>query len=173
MRPTKQQINRDRRTPRQATAWNVTRLALLAAVVSTAGCGRAYYRIQADKEVNCIIDQKSVAAGSAPGEFRIDVDPRSRMFDANNPDCPPMPPDDPISHQLMHCVDCKPGSPCWRHMGKTPFIDNPTWEDYLPRDKDGNVVLDLAGRRAVGAARIAQLSAATGNAVSVRPRRDV
>ena len=30
-------------------------------------------------------------------------------------------------------------------MGKTPFVDNPTWEDYLPRDKDGNVVLDLTG----------------------------
>ena len=67
------------------------------------------------------------------------------MFDPNNPDCPPMPPDDPVSHQLMHCVDCKPGSPCWKHMGKTPFTDNPTWQDYLPRDAEGNVVLDLTG----------------------------
>src|SRR3990172_9946753 len=56
-----------------------------------------------------------------------------------------MPPDDPVSHQLMHCVDCKPGSPCWRHMGKTPYTDNPTWQDYLPRDEEGNVVLDLTG----------------------------
>ena len=95
--------------------------------------------------MNCIIDHKSMALGRAPGEFRIDVDPKSRMFDPNSPDCPPMPPDDPISHQLMHCVDCKPGAPCWRHVGKTPYVDNPSWEDYLPRDKDGNVVLDLTG----------------------------
>jgi hypothetical protein len=45
----------------------------------------------------------------------------------------------------MRCVDCKPGAPCWRHAGKTPYVDNPVWEEYLPRDKDGNVVLDLTG----------------------------
>jgi hypothetical protein len=84
-------------------------------------------------------------AGSMPGEFRIDIDPKSRMFDPNSPDCPPMPPDDPVSHQLMMCVDCKPGAPCWRHAGKTPRVDNPDWENYLPRDKEGNVVLDLPG----------------------------
>ena len=91
-------------------------IVLLAALAASLGCTRSYYRQQADTEVNCIIDNKSAAVGSAPGQFRIDVDPRSRMYDPNSPDCPPMPPDDPISHQLMHCVDCKPGSPCWRHM---------------------------------------------------------
>jgi hypothetical protein len=123
----------------------LTALVLLSLFVTSTSCTRPYYRRQADREVNCIIDHKSMALGSAPGEFRIDVDPKSRMFDPNSPDCPPMPPDDPISHQLMHCVDCKPGAPCWRHAGKTPYVDNPTWEDYLPRDKDGNVVLDLTG----------------------------
>ncbi|MEX2307096.1 MAG: TolC family protein [Pirellulales bacterium] len=95
--------------------------------------------------MNCIIDHKAVEVGSTPGAFSIEVDPRSRMYDSSNPDCPPMPPDDPVSHQLMHCVDCKPGSPCWQHMGTTPYTDNPTWQDYLPRDDDGNVVLDLTG----------------------------
>jgi hypothetical protein len=118
---------------------------LFSTITTQLSCTRPYYRRQADREVNCIIDNKSMALGEAPGQFRIDVDPKSRMFDPNSPDCPPMPPDDPISHQLMHCVDCKPGAPCWRHMGKTPFVENPSWEDYLPRDKDGNVVLDLTG----------------------------
>jgi hypothetical protein len=113
--------------------------------VSPLGCTRRHYRLQADREVDCIIDNKAKAVGSNPGEFDINIDPRSRMYDANNPDCPPMPPDDPVSHQLMNCVDCKPGSPCWKHMGKTPYADNPTWEDYLPRDAEGNVVLDLTG----------------------------
>lgn len=124
---------------------NIVWRALLAVIVVTAGCGRAYYRIQADKEVNAIIDQKAVAVGSAPGEFRIDMSPESRWFDPNNPDAPPMPPDDPVSHELMNCVDCKPGAPCWKHMTHTPFTTNPAWEDYLPRDADGNVVLDLQG----------------------------
>ncbi len=120
-------------------------LALCAAVVVAAGCTRSYYRRQADREVNCIVDNKAVAVDSAPGEFRISVDPRSRMYDPNNPDCPPMPPDDPTSHQLMNCVDCMPGAPCWRHAAKTAYTDNPCWEDYLPRDENGQVVLDLTG----------------------------
>ncbi len=125
----------------RATVW----LLIVSMLATSTGCTRPYYRRQADREVNCIIDHKSVALGEAPGEFRIDVDPKSRMFDPNSPDCPPMPPDDPISHQLMNCVDCKPGAPCWRHAGHTPFVDNPSWESFLPRDQQGNVVLDLPG----------------------------
>jgi Outer membrane efflux protein len=120
-------------------------LPLAIGAVMACGCSRAYYRRSADTEVNCIVDNKSMAAGVPKGEFRIDVDPRSRMYDPTNPDCPPMPPDDPVSHQLMKCVDCKPGSPQWNHVGHTPFADNPNWQEYLPRDKDGQVVLDLAG----------------------------
>jgi hypothetical protein len=127
----------------------VQKVVLLLLAVSTfatsLSCTRPYYRRQADREVNCIIDHKSMALGSAPGEFRMDVDPKSRMFDPNSPDCPPMPPDDPISHQLMMCVDCKPGAPCWRHAPHTTRVDNPNWTDYLPRDASGNVVLDLTG----------------------------
>jgi hypothetical protein len=132
---------RSHRPAARATVW----LLIMSLLTSATSCTRPYYRRQADREVNCIIDHKSMALGSAPGEFRIDVDPKSRMFDPNSPDCPPMPPDDPISHQLMNCVDCKPGAPCWRHAGHTPYVDNPSWEDYLPRDKEGNVVLDLPG----------------------------
>jgi len=131
--------------PRASTIRIVVVLLLAAQFIALSGCTRRYYRRQADNEVNCIVDNKAKAVGSQPGEFRIDIDPRSRMYDPNNPDCPPMPPDDPVSHQLMQCVDCKPGSPCWKHMGKTPYADNPTWEDYLPRDSEGNVVLDLTG----------------------------
>ena len=135
----------DRSLLQLATARALLAMFAVSTLVSTLGCTRAHYRRQADREVNGILDEKSIKAGAAPGEFRIDVDPRSRMFDPNNPDCPPMPPDDPVSHELMHCVDCKPGSPCWKHMGKTPSTDNPAWQDYLPRDSEGNGVLDLTG----------------------------
>jgi hypothetical protein len=118
---------------------------LLAIVGFVGGCTRAHYRRQADREVNAIIDDKACTLGEAPGGYRIDVDPRSRMFDPNSPDCPPRPPDDPVSHKLMECVDGKPGAPVWDKMAKTTRVDNPTWKDYLPRDKDGNVVLDLTG----------------------------
>jgi hypothetical protein len=118
---------------------------LLAAISFAAGCTRAHYRRQADREVNSIIDNKALALGEAPGGYRMDVDPRSRMFDPNSPDCPPRPPDDPVSHKIMECVDGKPGAPVWDKMATTKRVDNPSWQDYLPRDKDGNVVLDLTG----------------------------
>ncbi len=129
-----------RRRPPQFTA-----SVLLGCLILATGCTRAHYRRQADREVNGIIDDKACTLGLAPGGYRMDVDPRSRMYDSNSPDCPPMPPDDPVSHQLMKNVDCKPGSPTWDKLGKTPRVDNPTWRDYLPRDKNGNVVLDLTG----------------------------
>jgi len=53
-----------------------------------------------------------------------------------------MPPDDPTSHRLMHCVDCKPGWPCWGQWGCAHQVDSPYWQTYLPRDERGAVILD-------------------------------
>jgi hypothetical protein len=143
MKPSRSATDLCQRVPQCARV--VVMLVLFAAVTLACGCSRSYYRRQADREVDCLVDNKSVAIGTAPGSLRIDVDPRSRMYDPNNPDCPPMPPDDPTSHELMNCVDCMPGSPCWRHSAKTPYTESPCWEDYLPRDADGSVVLDTTG----------------------------
>jgi len=51
------------------------------------GCNRprSYYRIQADKEVNSLVDSKAAVVDSEPGRFRIGIDPRSRMYDPNRP----------------------------------------------------------------------------------------
>src|SRR6478735_11788 len=134
------------RSPRRMLVSRPAGVILLLAIAGVVGgCTRAHYRRQADREVNAIIDDKALALGEAPGGYRMDVDPRSRMFDPNSPDCPPRPPDDPVSHKLMECVDGKPGAPIWNKMATTTRVDNPTWKDFLPRDKDGNVVLDLTG----------------------------
>jgi len=109
------------------------------------GCQTPFYRQQADDDTNCLVDQKSAAVGVAPGQYRIDVDPRSRMFDPHDPDCEPMPPDDPTSNRIMHCVDCKKGSKCWRCLPKTPFVENPGWLEHLPYNEKGEVELDLSG----------------------------
>lgn len=119
---------------------------LLLLAIAAIGCRPpSFYRRQADADANCMVDLKSAAVGVAPGEYRIDIDPRSRMYDPNNPDCEPMPPDDPTSHQLMHCVDCKKGEKCWKCLPRTPFVENPGWYEHLPFDENGEVVLDLQG----------------------------
>ncbi len=114
---------------------------LLTSLLAT-GCSPTFYRRQADQQANCLVDQKSIPAESEPGKFRIAIDPRSRMFDPFDPDYEPMPPDDPASARYLECVDGKRGSATWRCMPKTAFVDAPCWQDYLPKNEEGTVVVD-------------------------------
>ncbi len=109
------------------------------------GCSRTFYRQQADHDAYCLVDTKSPSAGAVPGEFRIEVDPRSRMYDPNDPDREPMPPDDPQSNRYMQVVDCKKNSKLWRELPKTAFVENPSWQEHLCRNERGEVVLDMRG----------------------------
>jgi len=115
---------------------------VLLAAILTGGCGRPFYRNQADREVYCLENQGSRAVGDAEGVYSIQPPSESRMADPFSPDCPPMPPDDPVSQRLMHCVDGKRGWPGWPCYGKTGFVENPNWQAYLPRDEQGQLVLD-------------------------------
>lgn len=106
---------------------------------AASGCTRAWWRKQADDEVKETVAEKS-------GYFdNVDVTPSpdSRLFDPFDPDCEPMPPDDPTSHELMHCVDGHRGWKHWHDNGNAPFVDAQTWLASLPRDEKGEVVLDL------------------------------
>ena len=66
----------------------------------------------------------------------------SRLADPASIDCPPMPPDDPRSHGLMHCVDGKRGFD-WDRYGGVSSVETPFWESSLSRNAEGEVVLDL------------------------------
>jgi len=114
-------------------------------LVGVAGCGRGFYRRQADREVNTLVHSAADDPRWPLEGFGIQPDPKSRMYDPFDPDRPPMPPDDPTSHRLMHCVDCKRGWPCWHCCGDTPYVENPAWKAYLPQDQQGKVVLDREG----------------------------
>lgn len=115
---------------------------LTAWAVLTAGCSTSFYRRQADREANCLIDQKAIPAEGDPGTYGIAIDPRSRMYDPFDPDAEPMPPDDPAAARYLECVDGKRGSAEWRKLPKTSFVDNPNWQQYLPRNDEGEIVLD-------------------------------
>ncbi len=137
------------RQPRTRFAIKAGRLALCVVaslgtvlLVAGMGCHRAYYRNQADAEVSALVVEKAGHPHWPLDEFTIDVDPRSRMFDPFNPDCEPMPPDDPESHELMLCVDNKKGYPDWEINGRTDAVENPYFLEYLPADEGGSVSLD-------------------------------
>ena len=128
----------DDSSPRRATA---VRCVLLVGVLLV-GCHRAYYREDADCQVYSLVNQKTSYPNWPLENYTIQTDPLSRMFDPFDPDYPPMPPDDPTSHQLMHCIYCMKGYPCWHANGDTNQVQNPNWMKSLPINDQGKVVLD-------------------------------
>jgi outer membrane protein TolC len=115
---------------------------LVGGLVLSTGCSRSFYREQADFEAYSLIGRGAQGPGWELTDYSIEADSKSRMHDPNCPNWPPMPTDDPISHQLMQCVDGKRGSRAWERYGTTPFVENPYWLLHLPYDDEGNVVLD-------------------------------
>ena len=119
-------------------------LGLLSLTSSNGGCTRQAYRSKTNNEVYYLIDQKIAESCEATAQpYRIEVDPRSRFFDPFNPDRPPMPEDDPQSHQFMTMVDKKRGYPLWEANGRTNTSENPQWLNFLPLDERGVLVLSL------------------------------
>jgi outer membrane protein TolC len=115
---------------------------LIAATLLVAGCARSHYRRQADQEVGCVVTHATDDPRWQIDAFDVDPRPASRMYDPDSADCPPMPPDDPESQRLMHCVDGKQGWRYWHRNGDVSYVENPDWLRFLPRDEKGNVVLD-------------------------------
>jgi len=116
--------------------------AIAAVLGGSAGCGRQYYRQKADREVYSLLKY-----GNTDSRWRIDKpkitpDTASRLFDPFNPDCEPMPVDDPATHRKMHYVAGKRGSSHWHDMGGTSTIENPTWRHYLLVNEKGEIPLD-------------------------------
>ena len=121
--------------------WGLAGLASLLPLNS--GCTRAQHRARTNREAYHLIDEKIADSGENTKPYRIELDPRSRMFDPFNPDRPPMPEDDPVSNRYMRMVDKKHGYPLWEANGRTNLTENPQWWSYLPLDERGVLVLDL------------------------------
>jgi len=115
-------------------------LALLLGFYS--GCSRSHYRQKADKEAYALV--KTVASDSRwqLQDYSLKAARDSRFYDPFDPDCEPMPTDDPTAHRLMKRVDGIKGSKAWAKYGKTPYTENPRWQQYLSVDETGAIVLD-------------------------------
>ena len=108
------------------------------------GCSRGRYYLQADREVNALLKEKSCDPRWAiPFDYNVRSDKRSRFFDPYNQIFPPMPPDDPTSHRYMHCVDGKHGFFRWHINGDRTTLDNPAWRSRLCE------VVELTGAGAI------------------------
>ena len=136
------------RTGRRLVPWTV----LIVIGLGPVGCAPSFFRQRADREVECLVAHADVAVGGVNEPFSIVPQSASRFAQIYAPDCEPMPIDDPVSHQLMQCVDCKRGAPCWYQCGVTDTVENLAYRAYLPVDEAGVTVLDVRG--AVDVARV-------------------
>jgi outer membrane protein TolC len=75
-------------------------LMLLAASLVPTGCTRRFYRHSADEQVEEVLAEKNCYEPWRIEQWRVYPDPRARFVDINDPDHPPMPPDDPASRDL-------------------------------------------------------------------------
>ena len=120
-------------------------VAVLAALFG--GCTRTHYRLQADREVTSLLNEKNLPGRWGLPNFRLQYDGRSRYFDPTNPDHPPMPPDDPFSHRFMHEVDGKRGARNYHVDGDLRELPNPGWRaqlaGYTDVTDDGRIRLSL------------------------------
>ncbi len=125
----------------QLTKWLFA--TVLSIQILTTGCHRGYYRRQADNEAKRLVSEKNTDPRWNYADGSVEIDPQSRMFDPFSQDHPPVPPDDAASHQFMHKVDDLDGYPHWHANGDTDFTENPEWQNYLPFNDQGQVVLDF------------------------------
>lgn len=123
-----------------------TALWCLAIMGSLSGCKREWYREQADEDAATLIEEKSYSRWDVP-YHGIDMDSRSRYFDAWDKVRPPMPQDDGESHRLMHHVDGMEGWAHWHDNGDVIQLENPDWKsqlsEYLLVTDDGKIKLRL------------------------------
>lgn len=115
--------------------------------LALSGCSQTEHRLRADRDAYCTIAERNQDPRWAAADYNIDLDPRSRYFDPYDPDCSPMPEDDPASQSYMQCVDGMEGWPYWRENGIRGALENPAWRDrlaeYSELTSDGAVRLDV------------------------------
>ena len=91
------------------------------------GCTRTEYRQSADKQTYQILKEKSQDPRWRIPRMDITPDPTSRFYDVNDPDTPPLPPDDPAAKEYMERVYGMKGSPTWDQLHKIDHVENPNW----------------------------------------------
>ena len=107
------------------------------------GCSRYAYRKAADRQAYQLIESRQFDQRWDIPERAVEPDPRSRLADLHDPDCGPVPPDDPASECYMrHPFHSRKRVDYWDKRGRAAAIDSQQWVQYLPHNEDGEIVLD-------------------------------
>ncbi|HUV63293.1 MAG TPA: TolC family protein [Sedimentisphaerales bacterium] len=133
-------------SPQAFPVW-VMPFLLVSVVIAAGGCSRTGHRLQADREAYDVIAERNDDPRWHAADYGIEIDPRSRYFDPCDPDRPPMPPDDPASHEYMRRVAGMKGWEHWHDSGDRVELENPEWREalaeYVEVGGDGSVKLNI------------------------------
>ena len=91
------------------------------------GCSRMFWRSQADFDSYNLLQRKQFDPRWTIPRTTVEADPRSRFFDPFDPDCAPLPPDDPAASQYMQAVHGMRGYKSWHKYGESMSVENPVW----------------------------------------------
>ena len=99
----------------------------LGLILVLVGCTRDHYRKTADEQTYRILEEKADDPRWSQDNFDITPDPKSRFFDHNDPDHPPLPPDDPVAAESMESAYGMRGSDLWNELDQLEHVENPEW----------------------------------------------
>lgn len=133
-------------TQRTTIQWFPFSLALMViaslALTCLSGCSRTWYRKAADRDAACLLNSRQFDERWEIPDRAVEPDPTSRMADPYDPDCTPVPPDDPAAHRYMDKpYNSKRRVEYWDRRGTGAMVDAEQWLQYLPYNEDGEVVL--------------------------------
>ena len=120
-------------------------IAMVGAVVllCSSGCSRQNYRLLADRDAYRLIDSRQCNPQWDIPSRTVEANPQSRLADFNDPDCGPLPPDDPAAACYMRQPhNSRKPVRFWDQRGYQSEIENGGWESALPYDETGAVKLD-------------------------------
>jgi len=107
------------------------------------GCSRQNYRLWADRDAYRLINSRQCDPQWNIPDRTVEPESQSRLSDAYDPDCGPLPPDDPAAACYMRNLhNSRKPVRYWDQRGRQPSIDNGSWESTLPYDEFGAVKLD-------------------------------
>ena len=123
--------------------WSLTFMSLVIMLCCANGCSRYAYRKAADRQAYQLIQSRQFDHRWDIPDRTVEPESRSRLADLHDPDCGPVPPDDPASECYMrYSFNSRKRVDYWGKRGLAATIDNQQWLQHLPHNEDGEIVLD-------------------------------